>query len=510
MAFCCPSSANEEDLELNEKLSALEEAKGTGGVKVDSNKVSGRQTGAFKNFHLVALLLCLVLTGGLLYVKFGCGGGTHVPSWKVKQPSTDPEPNTNANGHVIVSNTTNYNGDGTDLKYDQSPNLRDQFVPDIVKAIFSRSAGKSNVFCPAGAVMLLKMVTPAFNKGSDARNQLTKALVNPYPLEDIQKFKDVIKVGNLFAARGNVTPTGDLKEYLDDHKADFGRLTKTAVNKFVSKTTEGVIQTILDKEPDDDIMAMLVNTILVQDSYLDAFDDSDDPVTFNTSDEKQLQLPAPTLMQGRMQYYKGTSYEAFAKFGKTQQSDSGKSTNVVIILPDLENGLVSDPNKWIEDRLDSEWNTIAQGLKLSENGSRVGTKPVRLPMFKVEGDHDVKPALMQIGLGKMFSQPVDNVKSSYELKISAVKQKAVAIVCKKGFKAAAATRAVMSKESYCPNKIKYIHIDHSFIAIITYGEYMLFDAAIVEPTDAVKDCESMDGKNSNSGGGFLSSLFDWK
>eukprot|EP01083_Nonionella_stella_P217693 781389_1 len=496
MAFCCPSSANEEDLELNEKLSALEEANGPRGAKVDSNKVSGRQTGAFKNFHLVALLLCLVLTAGLLYyVKFRREG----VQFNHNQPATGSKPNTNANGHVIVSNTTNYNGDGTDLKYDQSPNLRDQFVPDIVKAIFSRSAGKSNVFCPAGAVMLLKMVTPAFNKGSDARNQLTKALVNPYPLEDIQKFKDVIKVGNLFAARGNVTPTGDLKEYLDDHKADFGRLTKTAVNKFVSKTTEGVIQTILDKEPDDDIMAMLVNTILVQDSYLDAFDDSDDPVTFNTSDEKQLQLPAPTLMQGRMQYYKGTSYEAFAKFGKTQQSDSGKSTNVVIILPDLENGLVSDPNKWIEDRLDSEWNTIANGLNLSNNGKAVDRKDVRLPMFKVEGDHDVKPALISIGLDKMFTQNVANVQASAKLTIAAVKQKAVAVVCKTGFKAGAATVAEEVQESCCVGKTVYIPIDHSFIAIISYGEYRLFDAAIVEPTDAVKDCEPVDNNKDQIG-----------
>eukprot|EP01083_Nonionella_stella_P217691 781384_1 len=108
MAFCCPSSANEEDLELNEKLSALEEAKGTGGVKVDSNKVSGRQNGAFKNLglpHMVALLLCLVLIGGLLYGTFGGGGGGGTPDQlKPKQHATGPEPNTNAKDPATVSN----------------------------------------------------------------------------------------------------------------------------------------------------------------------------------------------------------------------------------------------------------------------------------------------------------------------------------------------------------------------------------------------------------------------
>eukprot|EP01083_Nonionella_stella_P122290 367882_1 len=164
MAFCCPSSANGEDLELNEKLSALEEANGPRGAKADSNKVSGRQTGAFKNFHLVALLLCIVLTGGLL-LKFGS---------KHNQPTTDPESNTNANDPTIQSTITTYNEDGTDHKYSLSPNLRGRFVPEIVKAIFSQSAGKSNVFCPAGAVMLLEMVNPAFAKDSVARNQLTE------------------------------------------------------------------------------------------------------------------------------------------------------------------------------------------------------------------------------------------------------------------------------------------------------------------------------------------------
>eukprot|EP01083_Nonionella_stella_P122288 367879_1 len=409
MDFCCPSSANGEDLELNEKLSALEEAKGTGGVKVDSNKVSGRQNGAFKNLglpHMVALLLCLVLIGGLLYGTFGGGGGGGT--------SGQLKPKQHATG-----------SDGTDRKYSQSPNLRGGFVPKIVKAIFSQSAGKSNVFCPAGVVMLLEMVTPAFAEGSDARKELTEVLGNPYPLKEIQDFTEVIKVGNLFAARGTVAPTGDLKAYLKNHNADFGLLTKAAVNNFVSEKTEGMINTLLDDEPDMDIKAMLVNTILVQDSYQGKFEDSDESFEFMTCNGKQLQLGAPKLMQGKMMYYEGNGYQAFVKFGK-HKSAQGKTTNVVIILPDSEGVPVADPNAWIKDRLDNEWNTIAEGLNLSNNGKNIDRKDVRLPMFKVEGDHDVKPALISIGLDKMFTQNVANVQASAKLTIAAVKQKAVA------------------------------------------------------------------------------------
>eukprot|EP01083_Nonionella_stella_P065481 171625_1 len=293
------------DLEFNKRLAAMEEAKGTGGVKAHAKKRSGRHDSAFKNPELprlVALVMCLVFAVGVLGVLsgfFGGGGDKPITSRSNRTNYVNANASTNlehtttqiasgaqglarsdvSNAHVpfadtehtsaqIASNSEDLpipnadvpstSNDQDDEKssevavVDQYPTDGSGFVSKILREIFSVNVGKNNVFSPAGSAMMMEMAKHLFATKSVAHNEITKVLGTPYPFDEIKAFEKVFKVANLFAAKKGYEPSGDLKTYLkqnSDHVDFISGLSPGPVNMYISKQTGGMTTEILGEAP---------------------------------------------------------------------------------------------------------------------------------------------------------------------------------------------------------------------------------------------------------------------
>ncbi|XP_073970086.1 leukocyte elastase inhibitor-like isoform X4 [Rhodnius prolixus] len=144
-----------------------------------------------------------------------------------------------------------------------------------------------------------------------------------------------------------------------------------------------------------------------------------------------------------------------------------KEFKMVIILPDLIDGLADVENKLSTLNLTEELLTL-----------RESTVRVRLPKFKVEQTLDLKNTLIQLGIKDFFDQGKANLReiSEEHLYGSKVVQKAFIEVDEKGTEAAAATAhcKLLRRRKPEPQREENFVADHPFTYIIMKNKALIF------------------------------------
>ncbi len=155
----------------------------------------------------------------------------------------------------------------------------------------------------------------------------------------------------------------------------------------------------------------------------------------------------------------------------------GNELEMVILLPDAENGLAT-----------LEANLTAAQL----NGWLAVTKPalaeVQLPRFRLEGEFSLNKALYQLGMRQAFSRSADfsGMTSAEHLFISDVIHKSFVDVFEKGTEAAAAT-AIVLRVTSMPIPVQpevVFHADHPFLFLIRHQATgsILFMGRVMDPS----------------------------
>lgn len=200
--------------------------------------------------------------------------------------------------------------------------------------------------------------------------------------------------------------------------------TADVMNSWVSESTKGKIQKMIDPPIGPDIFMYLVNAIYFKGQWTDRFDtEKTFPSIFNSGNGKKSDVMMMTR-KGRIEYASGDNYRAVRlPYG------SGK-TAMYMILPD-ENVPF---DKFVEGLQPDFWDSLNDNLK--------ETKDVilQIPRFKLEyGIKELNSSLTALGMGEAFSQSADFSGIRENTCISRVLHKAIIEVNEEGSEAAGVT-----------------------------------------------------------------------
>lgn len=349
------------------------------------------------------------------------------------------------------------------------------FAFNIYRAI-SQSEGnetKSLVFSPVSCTYALGLLNDGARGQTSAEilsllgfgggtakevNELCQTLILESPLVDEQV---VLKLANTVVANADITLSEkysrEVKAYYqaETFSKDFADpSTLTFVNGWCSSHTEGKIEKILD-ELDPDTKALLMNAVYFKAPWAVTFDKSetaDEP--FTCDDGRRV---STTVMHrlGALNYTRNATYATVAlPYGK------GDRWTMYVLLP--------EPGKSVADVLGS----LTQS-SWEENKSRlVGTKvDVKLPRFKTESDLGLTEIVNSLGARTMFTNAADfslMTADGRPLKVSKIKQKAVAEVSEEGTEAAAVTVIEMIESAMPTGEPVYpeFHATRPFVYLI--------------------------------------------
>ena len=240
----------------------------------------------------------------------------------------------------------------------------------------------------------------------------------------------------------------------DIFKASFDKGTADDINNWVGRKTNGMIDNMVDKIPDDAVM-YLVNALSLQASWHEKYDDVRKNI-FTTADgteqetdfmysEEKYYLEDNTSV-GFMKYYAGGSRYAF-----------------VALLP--------TPNLSVEEYINSLTGDKLQSLLENKNVCTVKTS---MPKFETDYEIQLNDVLRKMGMEIPFDE--DNADFSRlgksladgNIYISRVLQKTYISVYEKGTKAAAATSVEMTEEcaELPAEKTEEVYLDRPFVYMI--------------------------------------------
>ena len=155
----------------------------------------------------------------------------------------------------------------------------------------------------------------------------------------------------------------------------------------------------------------------------------------------------------------------------------GRRVSMIIILPNKVDGLA---------KLESQYSTLDLEFSNEKISDWEEVKiEIAIPKFKIESEHDLNPALKELGMKHMFSgQEADfsGITEEKDLYVSNVLQKAFIEVNEEGAEAAAATAAILKTRTIAVPK-KFIS-DRPFLFIIKdkLTGVVLFSGKITNPS----------------------------
>lgn len=243
------------------------------------------------------------------------------------------------------------------------------------------------------------------------------------------------------------------------------------INDWVKKSTNDLIEKIVDKPLSSDLVAYLINALYFNGTWTHEFNEN---LTFDDifyTEDGEKEIPFMSLDE-EFHYFETTDYQAI----KLPYSE-GEMT-MQVYLP-KEGKSVDD---LVADTTAETWNMWQEDFEEKVEGT------VRLPKFKLEYDVLLNEPLQELGIKTAFGngQPDFSpmVETTMPLYISEVKQKTAIEVDEKGTEAAAVTSvgiemtsAIIEDESF------YMDINRPFLFAIydEVAEHALFLGVIKEP-----------------------------
>ncbi|XP_053602608.1 alaserpin-like isoform X19 [Plodia interpunctella] len=242
------------------------------------------------------------------------------------------------------------------------------------------------------------------------------------------------------------------------------------INTWVEDQTNKRIKDLVEpSELDGSTRAVLVNAIYFKGSWLEKFDPKlTQNKKFQVSKDKSVDLP---FMYKNKNFKYGESQELNAQL--LELPYQGEEASFLVVLPREVDGLAA-----LEEKLKDP--TVLQ--KAIDNMSPQEVN-VYLPKFKIETTTDLKQALENMDVKKVFdasqAKLTGLLKSPETLFISAAKQKAFIEVNEEGAEAAAANEFGMYGASY-PMNTREVVADRPFYFELRRGT-TLFNDVLVEP-----------------------------
>lgn len=238
-----------------------------------------------------------------------------------------------------------------------------------------------------------------------------------------------------------------------DAKAEVLDFTKSStadvINDWISKSTKGKIERMIDPPIDPEVFMYLINAIYFKGQWSDKFDESRTfASTFRSGNGKKADIMMMSRT-GSVEYASGDNYKAVRlPYGK------GK-TAMYVILP--EEGVPMDD--FIEGLQPDFWDELSSSLRKTED------VVLQIPRFKLEyGIKELKDSLSALGMGEAFSMDADFSGIREDTCISSVLHKAVIEVNEEGSEAAAAT-VVEIQTTAAAEPVRFI-ADRPFIFVI--------------------------------------------
>lgn len=208
---------------------------------------------------------------------------------------------------------------------------------------------------------------------------------------------------------------------------DFGSAaTLTEINAWVSKSTEGLIDKILDSL-DPGMAAVLINAIYFDGAWTTRFDPAETRrQAFQREDGSTVQVDMMNLKDVKVAIGRGPGY------GALELPYGGEAYSMVVVLPDQG----TDARALLEGMDAAAWEGIVASLTPQQMDQ------VSLPKFTVTWDGYLNDALEGMGMGVAFAPGADFTRMSPDggsFCIDYVRQKTYMEVDERGTRAAAVT-----------------------------------------------------------------------
>ncbi|XP_026751078.2 alaserpin isoform X1 [Galleria mellonella] len=255
---------------------------------------------------------------------------------------------------------------------------------------------------------------------------------------------------------------------------DFTKSQATAksINAWVESQTNNRIKDLVSPNSlDSDTRAVLVNALYFKGTWKEKFNkmftsDQD----FHVTKEKTVKVP---MMYKQDTFLYGQSDELDAKL--LELPYEGDEASFLIVLPNAVDGLSA-----LEEKL-KDPSLLEKAVKNMINQE----VEVHLPKFKIETKTDLKTALRNIDVKKIFTSEarLDNLLKDVKesLYVSEAIQKAFIEVNEEGAEAAAANAFYSFGSSFAPKKKPKFFADKPFYFVLKHKSYPLFNGVFMEP-----------------------------
>jgi serpin B len=253
---------------------------------------------------------------------------------------------------------------------------------------------------------------------------------------------------------------------------DFAQSQKAAkiINDWVeSKTNNKIKDLIKSSSLDSDTRMILVNAIYFKGAWVHQFDKKATRKSPFFLDE---QKSVDTDFMFIKKYFR---YGVFPELDATVLELPYKDTDItlLIILPNSKTGLSS-----LEARLNQ--------IDLNEISSKLFSRQVHvyLPKFKIEYEVNLNNILMELGMGRMFSDNAEFtelLETSERLKVSKAVHKAFIEVNEEGAEAAAATALQIMRLSAIRGPRTNFEANHPFLFALKSNTQNIFMGRFVKP-----------------------------
>jgi len=407
-------------------------------------------------FIIILALTALVGAGGYFLLVKNTPSPVPVPS-PVPSPVPTPEPQP-----TPIPSPTQQESKNTVFQ------AHNDFGFDIFKTL-ALEEGNANIFIsPSSIAMALSMVyngaqgetKTAMEKTLHAQGidmtmlnqenkRLSESLQNPDP-------KVTLSIANsLWIRQGKIIEKAFINEMKKSYNAEISTLdfndsqSANTINAWVKNETRGKISQIVSSPISPEMMLYLINAIYFKGSWTTAFDKTlTEDRDFTPNKNEAIKHPFMRRHDDFLYAETESTQSVILPYGANERLE------MVIFLPKDLQEFITNLNK-------DTWNDWMKKYKKTE-----GT--VLLPKFTMEYEKELKPLLVQLGMGIAFQDAANFNGIGTQLKISAVKHKTYVDVNEEGTEAAAVTSIGMAVPAFNPEekKIFYMEINHPFFFAI--------------------------------------------
>jgi serpin B len=240
-------------------------------------------------------------------------------------------------------------------------------------------------------------------------------------------------------------------DFAKDAEGARGRINRWVAGKTADKIPELLQPGVLDSLT----RLVLCNAVYFKGDWARQFDaKATRPADFFVTPDLRVKVP---LMSQKMK----VRYAVREGLSLVELPYQGGDLDMVVLLPDAQDGLKSLENRLGEEGLSAWLGELDRG--------RQTDVVVQLPKFKLSAQFGLKPALAAMGMPTAFTTSADfsGIDGSRNLLISAVVHQAVVEVNEAGTEAAAATAVGISLTSIeLPRPTPVFRADHPFLFLI--------------------------------------------